>query len=92
MINQLEKIIEFLMDYPLKEEPYPEHYPEDLKMDLYPGKDFVVGFCEEAIDNFLAGAPKAQSKEMKRMMREVADLFRRVLEIRQKKLQNVIHT
>lgn len=87
--HEIAEIFEFLTNYPLKPEPYPEHYPEDLQFDLYPGKDFVVGFCEEAIDEFSSNAPKAKSKEMRNLMLSYVGLFKTLMAKRLLKLKNV---
>lgn len=90
--ESLTKIVNFLLDYPLKKEPVPDWMPDTLKEEQYPGKDYVVGFCEEAIDEFMTNAPKAKLKESGKMMREVAEMFREIMERRKKQLQKIIDT
>lgn len=82
-MEELESVLKFLMDYPLEEKPYPPGYPEDLKFEEYPGKDFVIGLCDECIDTSIQLYPEAKSKEI---MREWIKLLKTVREIRIKKL------
>lgn len=51
-MGELSAIIRQLMQTPLKRTPYPKGYPDDLKFDLYPGKDYVVGVLDEMIEDF----------------------------------------
>lgn len=84
----LSDIVDFLSNYPLKETPYPKGYPEDLKFDLYPGQDFVIGFCDEAIEAFTRSYAETKNKDARELCANFAQLFEQIKDKRQKKLDS----
>jgi hypothetical protein len=85
---KLVEIVEWLRDYPLKEEPYPEGYPDDLKYDPYPGRDFVLAICEEQMAEMLKISVGHKDKEIRKLAQGIAEVFREVYKDRKKKLTN----
>jgi hypothetical protein len=71
----MESIFKFLIDYPLEVTPYPDGYPEDLIFDDYPGQDYVVGFCDEAIEECIRTSADAKSKQGRDLLLGYAELF-----------------
>ena len=82
----LSQIVKSLRSHPLKPLPYPDGYPEDLKFDLYPGKDYVVGVCEEEVGRGMRLVATSKNKTVKSMAQMHVDLFKDILKERQKKL------
>ena len=87
-VKEYGKLIRELADWPLEETPYPEHYPEDLKYDPFPGKDFVVGLCDEQIEILVNGAQEAKG-ETRDLLLKYADLFEMIKTQRVVKLKTV---
>ena len=71
-MGDLTDIFNYLINYPLKETPYPDNYPDELRYDPYPGKDLVIGMCDEAIDNFL----KVTNPATRQLACDYAKLFK----------------
>jgi hypothetical protein len=84
-MGEISEVVHFLLDYPIKTEPYPENYPEDLIYDPYPGKDFVIGFCDDAVEQFVRIA--GSRKEIEELAIGFADIFKEVRRRRLVKLQ-----
>ena len=75
-MEELHETLKFLIEYPTEEMPYPEGYPEDLKIDPYPGKDFVIGVCDEAIENALSLYSTSKNKEALKIWAKCLKLVR----------------
>ena len=82
-MGYLQSCIDYLMNYPLEETPYPKGYPEDLRFDHYPGQDFVVGLCDETISDFMVSLTKQKNPEARELIKDYIKLFK---DIRQKRL------
>lgn len=79
-------VVKFLLDYPIEDQPYPDHYPDDLIFEHYPGKDYVVGFCDEAIDDFYKARLKQKDPAMRELILGYVDVFKRIRDRRLKLL------
>lgn len=75
-MEELHETLKFLIEYPTEEKPYPPGYPEDLKMDPYPGKDFVIGVCDEAIEKALKLYPASKNKDAMKIWTKCLKLVR----------------
>ena len=76
----------YLKSYPLEKKVWSEGTPDWLTEEMYPGKDFVVGMCEEQIESFTKTYSKAEVKEAKDIARLCIDEFKKVLKERLEKL------
>jgi hypothetical protein len=72
------QIVKFLQAYPLHKDPPPESWPEILKHDEYPGEDFVVGFCDDAVEMFARTSGEAKLPEMKQLALDYVELFQSI--------------
>lgn len=75
-MEELHETLKFLIEYPTEEMPYPDNYPEDLKYDPYPGKDFVIGVCDEAIEKALQLYPASKHKDAMKIWTKCLKLVR----------------
>jgi len=82
----ISETIKFLTEYPIKETPYPPGFPEDLIFDHYPGKDFVIGVCDETIEGALSDYADTKKQAIKDALKEWIKLLKVVRENRVKKL------
>ena len=57
-LAEYKKLINWLLDYPVKKTQYSRLMPDELQYDVFPGKDFVVGCCDENIEALVAGLSK----------------------------------
>jgi hypothetical protein len=87
-VKEYSKLIEQLIDWPLENAPYPEGYPDELKYDPYPGKDFVVGVCEEQIEILVDGAQNSKG-DKRDVLLKFADLFEKIKLRRQHNLSTL---
>lgn len=85
--SKLNEIVHYLMEYPVKEEPYPPHYPEELQFEVYPGKDFVIGACEEQIDTIMKMLVKEKSRAKIELYQSALDMWQALRGYRVKKLK-----
>ena len=89
VVKTLRESVNFLREYPVKKSEYPEDYPEALKFDMYPGKDFVIGMCEETIEKATEKLfdPKVE-KANKKLLQKHISLFKQLIDERNEKLTN----
>ena len=76
---------EWLRNYPI-EKKWSDGAPDWLKEEDYPGRDFVIGMCEEQIENFTKIAMTHKNEYKRKLAKGYADIFIKVLEDREKKL------
>lgn len=82
----ISEAIDFLINYPIEEKEYPKGYPEDLKFDPYPGKDYVIGVCDETIEEALQLYAVSKKEASKEALKLWIGLLREVREHRKRKL------
>jgi hypothetical protein len=85
----LKNCFEFLLNYPVKETPYPKGYPDDLRFDHYPGKDFVVGVCDENIELLMQGLMTQKNPQARELIKDYIELYKQIRLRRQKQLGKV---
>ena len=88
-LGQLANIVEFLLDYPVEKHKYPDGYPEDLMGDVFPGKDYVIGMCDEAIDSYMDLLISTKDAILRDIARMGIEIFKGVKLDRLKKLSVV---
>lgn len=88
--ENINELFRYLMDYPVTEEPYPPGYPEDLMFEHYPGKDFVVGVCDENIETLVRGLSKAKDPDHRQLIKDYLGLFRDLKAYRLRKLMGKV--
>jgi hypothetical protein len=84
-IDTLRDIVKFLMEYPAIEEPPPPGFPPELCEPIYPGKDYVIGMCDEAIEQITKDFPTAP-KANRPVMQSAIDMWNAMKEYRYRKL------
>ena len=84
--GQLTEIVDFLLDYPVERRPYPKHFPEELMGEVFPGKDYVIGMCDEAIDNYMDTIIETKNPIIRDIASMGVDIFKDVKLKRLKKL------
>jgi hypothetical protein len=88
MSQSLSEIVHYLMEYPVKEPPYPKGYPEDLQFEPYPGTDFVIGACDEQIDTIMKMLMGEKSQPKRELYQSALDMWQALRHYRVKKISH----
>ena len=85
--DNLPKLFNFLIDYPVDEKKYPGWYPDVLTEPMYPGKDYVLGVCDENIEIVAEMIIKIKDPDHRKLIGDYFDLLLRLRRYRVKKIE-----